>query len=135
MSTGARTSVSRLFASPWLRGGGIAAAGVVAGLLLLAPSAATAKDEFEDAFKYELGRIAAHEAVGLGRAVLGAIIYGPPVRAPVTYTYPYPYGYGHPYPSVYEYHEHHHYYRHGPPHGRAWGHHKPHRHHRHHRHH
>ena len=50
-------------------------------------SAAQAKDEFEDGFKYELGAIAARSAVGLGvgvvRGVLGHGVhydgyYGPP---------------------------------------------------------
>ena len=48
---------------------------------------AEAGDEFEDAFKYELGRIAAHEAAYVGRHVLGTLVagahpYGPgPARA------------------------------------------------------
>jgi hypothetical protein len=130
MGTGAnRTGSSLSRGSAWLRGAGIAAAGAVAGLLLLSPAPAIAKDEFERAFKYELGRIAAHEAVGVGRAILGSVIYGPPVRAQVRYPR---YDYGYPYPA-YEYHEYHHYYHDGPPYGRARGHYKHYRRHKHHR--
>lgn len=49
-------------------------------LAILGTSPATAGDEFERAFRYEfggtLGRIAAHKAVGVGRAVLGEVIGG-----------------------------------------------------------
>jgi hypothetical protein len=44
--------------------------------LLLATSPAQAKDEFEDGFKDELGRIAAHEAVHAGKHVVAAVVYG-----------------------------------------------------------
>ena len=47
-------------------------------LLLLAAAPANAGDEFERSFKYEfggtLGRLAAYEAVGVGRSVLGDIL-------------------------------------------------------------
>ncbi|MCP4003367.1 MAG: hypothetical protein GY725_04150 [bacterium] len=57
-------------------------AGLVLGLLIvLAPSGARAGDEFEDGFKSELGRIAAHEAFGLGKGVLGQVIHGGHQRA------------------------------------------------------
>lgn len=46
-----------------------------AGFLLAAPDA-RAGDEFEDGFKDELGRLAAHEAVGIGRGVLASILLG-----------------------------------------------------------
>ena len=50
-----------------------------AGALLFAPGAALAGDEFEDGFKDELGRLAAHEAVRVGRGVLseGLVTGGP----------------------------------------------------------
>ena len=54
--------------------GGLAALSV----LLLGASPANAGDEFERAFRYEfggtLGRIAAHEAVGVGRGVLAEVL-------------------------------------------------------------
>ena len=52
------------------------ACGALAAAWLLAPASAEAKNEFEDAFKYELGRIAAHEAAGAGRSLLGSILFG-----------------------------------------------------------
>jgi hypothetical protein len=74
---------------------GIVAALVAFALVLLAGSGAQAKDEFEDAFKYELGRIAAHEAVYAGKRLLGTVLLGYPV-APVPVYVPAPaYGYGH----------------------------------------
>ncbi len=53
-------------------------AGIVLGALfvLAAPEPANAKNEFEDGFKSELGRIAAHQAAGLGRGILGQVIHG-----------------------------------------------------------
>ncbi len=51
-----------------------AALAVGVGLLLASP--AQAKDEFERAFKHELGRIAAHEAVHAGRHVLAGTPLG-----------------------------------------------------------
>ena len=50
----------------------LAAAALVAGVA--AP--AQAKDEFEDAFKYELGRIAAHQTVYAGTHILGTVLGG-----------------------------------------------------------
>ncbi len=50
---------------------------------------AEAGDEFEDAFKYELGRIAAHEAVYVGRHVLGTLVAGAqPYAHPPRQPYP-----------------------------------------------
>lgn len=46
-----------------------------AGFLFAAPEA-RAGDEFEDGFKDELGRLAAHEAVVVGRGVLAGILLG-----------------------------------------------------------
>jgi hypothetical protein len=99
--------------------------------LLVAAGPAAAKDEFEDGFKDELGRIAAHEAVGAGRAALGYILLGHPGYGDHRHD-PYPYGYGYNERVVYypsEVHHHHYYY--GKKHHR--GHH--HRHHGHHGHH
>lgn len=111
-----------------VRRGLVTAAALLAAALFSAPTA-RAGDEFEDAFKFELGRIAAHEAVSVGRAVL---VGG----------FPYPYGhypyygayYGTPYYYPYFYghygHHRHHYGGHG------YGHFKHHRgHHGHHGHH
>lgn len=57
--------------------GWTAAAALVAGMGIVFLSApAEAKDEFEDGFKSELGRIAAHRAVYAGGQILGAVIYG-----------------------------------------------------------
>jgi hypothetical protein len=81
-------STSRKWSSTPVVGIGIAIAAVC---LLAWP--AHAKDEFEDAFKYELGRIAAHEAVHVGKQILGVVIFGSPGHG--HYTYP-DYGYGHP---------------------------------------
>ena len=114
-------------------------------LALMSASPAEAKDEFEDGFKDELGRIAAHEAVVVGRQVLaGILIGGPQVAAPAPYREP-SYGYG--YSGDYGYdpqpygrtvvHRHDHYY-YQPVHysyqhrGDGWGHH--HGHHKHHKH-
>jgi len=41
-------------------------------------SPASAKDEFEDGFKTELGAISARAAVGLGVGLVGEIIHGGP---------------------------------------------------------
>ena len=49
-----------------------------AGLALAWPSEAGAKDEFEDGFKDELGRLSAHGAFGVGRHILGEILFGYP---------------------------------------------------------
>ncbi|MCP4005256.1 MAG: hypothetical protein GY725_13780 [bacterium] len=46
---------------------------IVACFAFWLPRDASASDEFEHGFKHELGRIAAHEAVGIGRALIGAI--------------------------------------------------------------
>jgi hypothetical protein len=56
------------------RGGPLLAALSAAGLFLSAAPEARAGDEFEDGFKDELGRVAAHEAVGIGRGVLAGIL-------------------------------------------------------------
>ncbi len=53
----------------------VAAAGL--GLALVAPSAARAGgDHFENGFKDELGRVAAHEAFGIGRHILAEVLLG-----------------------------------------------------------
>jgi len=112
-----------------------------AGFLFAVPDA-RASDEFEDGFKDELGRLAAHEAVSIGRGVLASILLGGhpgyydypdyPTHRPRyhhdDYDYPryrpYPHWhYGHP--SGYGY---------APYHGHGWGHHHQY-HHRHHHHH
>jgi hypothetical protein len=61
------------------------AASAAVGLIALGAGPAQAKDEFEHAFKYESGRIAANIAAGAGLAVLGGLMYGPGY-----YPYPYP---------------------------------------------
>lgn len=96
----------------WLWAAGLLMAG---GLLMAAP--AQASDEFERAFKYELGRIAAHEVVHVGQHVAGAVVVGGYVQ----------YGPGYAYSSGQRYYD-------GPPHGHAYGHrkHKLDRRHRHH---
>ena len=58
-----------------------------AGALLFAPGAALAGDEFEDGFKDELGRLAAHEAVRVGRGVLAEVLVG---GGPAYYVQEYP---------------------------------------------
>jgi hypothetical protein len=130
--------------TPWL--GAIAAAA----LSFAAPGDARAGDEFEDGFKDELGRIAAHHAFGVGRAVLGQVLLaGDPGYYPPYYGYSdYPiYGryydrddddwrprhhyrdrhWGHGYRS-------HRWHRHHGPRWGGWGHHRHpgHGHHRHH---
>jgi hypothetical protein len=87
-----------------------------AAALLVAAAPASAKDEFEDGFKDELGRIAAHEAVGAGRAMLGYILLGHPGHYGNNGHHdPYPYGRGYHERVVYYpvevHHYHHHYYR------------------------
>ena len=87
-------------------------AAVPALALLLAGSfarPAQAGDEFEDAFKYELGRIAAHEAVFAGRHLLGTLVAGAnPYAGAPTERYPV-------YVAVPQIHQHYH-------HGRGHGH-------------
>jgi hypothetical protein len=73
---------------------GLTAALLAFALVLLAGSGAQAKDEFEDAFKYELGRIAAHEAVYAGKRLLGTVLLGYPVAPVPVYVPPPAYGYG-----------------------------------------
>ena len=91
---------------------------------------AVAKDEFEDAFKHELGRIAAHGAVSAGRHILGAVIHGghPNHRGhqgrsygyPGHYSYYYDYDHhGHGY--YYEYRDYGHHYGHSG-HYKRWSH-------------
>jgi hypothetical protein len=88
-------------------------------LALLGAEPARAGDEFEDGFKDELGRIAAHEAVRGGRQILASILLGGgPVAAPVAYPAEpvYPQAYPEPYPvepygrAVYHQHDHYHHY-------------------------
>jgi hypothetical protein len=96
--------------------------------LLLAPTPAQAGDEFEGGFNDEMGRIAAHEAVYIGRGLLARILLGPPPGyPPPAYAYPYPvpaYRYAYPpppywshgpYPGYYYpgYHYRHHHHHHG----------------------
>ncbi len=84
---------------------------------------AEAGDEFEDAFKYELGRIAAHEAVYVGRDVLGTLVAG---AQPAAYARRQPYPVYVAVPQVHEHYRHArgrgHYRNHGHPHGRHWQH-------------
>jgi hypothetical protein len=115
-------------------------------LALMGAEPARAGDEFEDGFKDELGRIAAHEAVRGGRQILAGILlggaYAPAAPQPVGYYEPAP-------PPVYSYpqviyneyrQDHHHYYpvaRHYDGHGHHggdhhWRHKKHNRGHRHH---
>jgi hypothetical protein len=106
------------------------------GFLLGAPEV-RAGDEFEDGFKDELGRLAAHEAVVVGRGVLAGILLG---GHPGYYPPPaYPTHRPHYYDDYPRHHYHHHYYyprRHygyghwNGHHHHGWGHHR--HHHRHH---
>ena len=50
----------------------LAAAALIVGIA----TPAQARDEFEYAFRVELGRIAAHEAVYAGKHILGAVLHG-----------------------------------------------------------
>lgn len=108
------------------------AASAAAGVIALGAGPAQAKDEFEHAFKYESGRIAANIAAGAGLAVLGGLVYGPgyypypprPAYVPVAPPPPaYGYGYyGAPvyyYPAPYYYGHHHHH--EGCGHGGGYG--------------
>ena len=91
---------------------------------------AQAKDEFEYAFKVELGRIAAHEVVYAGKHILGAALHGGhyPQGGYGHRSYGYPghhryydhnhHGYGHDY----GYRDHGHVYR---RHGHRYGHYRP----------
>lgn len=101
-------------------------AALAAAVAVVAAGPAQARNEFENGFEDQLGRIAAVGAVNVGLAVLtGGAYYGPP---PVAYYPPppvYSYGYSRPYPVrhvvVHKYkHKHgrscgHSYYR-----GRGW---------------
>ena len=62
----------------WMQGSltiaGAAALGAVIAVGM--PESASAGDDFERGFKRELGAIAAHEAVGIGRHILGGVITG-----------------------------------------------------------
>jgi hypothetical protein len=119
-------------------------------LALLGAAPAQAGDEFEDGFKDELGRIAAHEAVRGGRQILASFLLGggpqpvaAPYREPAPAYYPESYGYApEPYGQV-SYHRHDHYHHYPTPvvyydrgghwdggHGWKHGHRKAHRHHR-----
>ena len=112
----------------------VAAAGL--GLALVAPTDARAGgDHFENGFKDELGRVAAHEAFGIGRHILAEVLlggghYGHGYRRPIHHrTY-----YRHGYYDDYDRHDRH-YYRHKRHHYRHYKHHKRHhrRHHGHYR--
>jgi hypothetical protein len=115
--------------------------------LVLAAAPARAGDEFDRAFKYELGRIAAHSAVHAGAHIVGAVVgypHPPVYRVPPRVIHvphyvsygppPYYYAgyadsdsdsdsdyYGHPYKYKYKYKykskHHHHHHRHRHYHG------------------
>jgi hypothetical protein len=112
------------------------AASAAAGAIALAAGPARASEEFERAFKYESGRIAANIAAGAGLAVLGGLVYGPgyypyPPRPAYVPVAPPPPAYGYAYyavpapvyyPGPYYYgghygHHHHHGCGHGGGHG------------------
>lgn len=85
--------------------GGWIAGSAAASLIVLGAGTARAHDEFERAFKYESGRIAANVAASAGLAVLGGLLYGPgpayyPPR-PVVYAPPPPPVYYAPVPVYY----------------------------------
>lgn len=98
--------------------GGVAA--LAAAVAMIAAGPAQARNEFENGFEDQLGRIAAVGAVNLGLHVLtGGAYYGPP---PVAYYPPppvYNYGYSRPYPVR---HVVVHKYKHKHKHGRSCGH-------------
>ncbi len=81
-------------------------------LLLGAAPAQAGGDQFENGFKDEAGRIAAHAAYGVGAAVLAGLVYGPPAGYYRPYGPPpgYAYGYAYPAPPPVQVYEHHHYY-------------------------
>ncbi len=93
----------------------LAAAALIVGVAM----PAQAKDEFEYAFKVELGRIAAHEVVYAGKHILGTVLHGGHRHHQGCghgYGYPGHYvNYGH---RGYGQHYGHHYRRHG--HHRGW---------------
>ena len=92
------------------------------GLLLGAPEV-RAGDEFEDGFKDELGRLAAHEAVVVGRGVLAGILLGHPGYYPApAYPTHRPHYYYDDYPRHHHYH-HYYYPRWHYGHGHWGGHH------------
>jgi len=72
------------FGTAWMRGRAALAAAVLLGGLQLGAAPASAGN-FERAFEYELGRLMAHEVVGLGHFLLGGYArpVGPPVAVPV----------------------------------------------------
>jgi hypothetical protein len=78
--------------------GGLAVAALAAGVALLSAGPAQARNDFQNGFEDQLGRIAAHGAVSLGLHVLaGGGYYGPP--PPFRYYPPgYAYGYAYRYP-------------------------------------
>lgn len=122
---------------------------LAAAMFLAAPEGARAGDEFEDGFKDELGRLAAHQAVVVGRGVLAQVLLGgyPGYYYPVDYPTHRPHYYDRGHERGYD-HGHGHYRHHGgypgyyPRWGHAygghrWGHygHPRNHHHHHHRHH
>ncbi len=90
---------------------GAAAVVAFAGVIALGASPVHAKNEFEDGFKDEAGRIAAHAAAGAAVAVFGGIIHGPPGHGYRHHGPPHGYrGYGYYRRPKVVYHYHEHYY-------------------------
>jgi hypothetical protein len=86
------------------------AVGLVAAAFLMGAAPARAGgDHFENGFKDEAGRIAAHAAYAVGGAVLAGLVYGPGYGRPYGPPVGYGYGYGYPYPAPVQIVEHHHY--------------------------
>ena len=94
------------------------------GSLVLANPAA-ARDEFKNAFEFELGRIVAHEVAAVGHAILTphVALHREVYRAPGYYSYRSPHSHRHPHHRHYRKHSHarpykhyrscrHHYHRH-----------------------
>ena len=104
--------------------------------MLTSAGAARAGDEFENGFEDELGRIAAHGAVAVGRGILTQILVGPPgppppppvyyappppprpvyVQPVPVYVYPYPV-YAYPPPAYWGWAPYGRFYSHGHGHG------------------
>jgi hypothetical protein len=97
---------------------GLAGGVLAAGLVLATASGAQAKDEFEDGFKIELGRIAAHEAVHAGKHILGGVFHDHGDHGGYQGGYGYP-AYGHGYGHGGNHYRHHR--------GHHWKHHRHHR--------
>jgi hypothetical protein len=120
-------------------------AGLTLGGCAIGAGAAEAGDAFERGFQDELGRITAHEAVHLGRAVLGEVLlvdhdhgyrgsygYRPiPCGGYWTGSREHRHHYHHHHKHKHKHHAHHH--DDGPPWGYAWGYRARHDHHGHHR--